>query len=77
MASILKTPVDRSSPSGIHMKPDSSAFVGDQWQGEITTHPLTRLDARLPLSLVVAGIGLPPPRFVAPTRPDAPLGASN
>jgi len=41
------------------------------------THPLIRLVMRLPLSLVVAGTGLPPPRFVAATRPDAPSGASN
>jgi len=33
--------------------------------------------ATTPLSLVVAGPGLPPPRFAAVTRPDAPSGASN
>ncbi|MHB1053005.1 MAG: hypothetical protein ACYCZT_08040 [Thiobacillus sp.] len=33
--------------------------------------------ATTPLSLVVAGPGLPPPRFAAATRPDAPSGASN
>ncbi|NDP47457.1 MAG: hypothetical protein GZ085_03530 [Sulfuriferula multivorans] len=32
---------------------------------------------RLPLSLLVAGPGLPPRRFAAATRPDAPSGASN
>jgi hypothetical protein len=33
--------------------------------------------ATTPLSLVVAGPGLPPPRFAATTRPDAPSSASN
>ncbi len=33
--------------------------------------------ATTPLSLVVAGPGLPPPRFAATTHPDAPSGASN
>jgi len=33
--------------------------------------------ATTPLSLVVAGPGLPPPRFAAVTRPDAPSDASN
>ncbi len=32
--------------------------------------------ATTPLSLVVAGPGLPPPRFAAATRPDAPSGSS-
>ncbi|NDP47100.1 MAG: hypothetical protein GZ085_01670 [Sulfuriferula multivorans] len=32
---------------------------------------------RLPLSLLVAGTGLPPRRFAAATRPDAPSGAFN
>jgi len=59
------------------MNTDFSAFVRDRLPGEFATHPLARLAARLPLSLVVAGPGLPPPRFAAPTRPDAPLGASN
>jgi hypothetical protein len=45
--------------------------------GEFATHPLARLAARLPLSLVVAGPGLPPSRFAADTRPDAPSSASN
>ena len=53
------------------------AFDPVHRQGASATHPLTRLVARLPLSLVVAGPGLPPPRFVATTRPDAPSGASN
>jgi hypothetical protein len=43
--------------------------------GESATHPLARLVERLPLSLVVAGTGLPPPRFAADTRPDAPSSA--
>ena len=46
-------------------------------QGESATHPLARLVVRLPLSLVVAGPGLPPPRFAADTRPGAPSSASN
>ncbi len=52
-------------------------FDNSHHMGDIATHPLIRLDARLPLSLVVAGPGLPPPRFAADTRPDAPSGASN
>ncbi len=54
-----------------------SAFDHAHLVGEFTTHPLARLVARLPLSLVVAGPGLPPPRFVADTRPDAPSSAPN
>ena len=54
-----------------------SAFDHVHLQGESATHPLARLVVRLPLSLVVAGPGLPPPRFAASTRPDAPSGASN
>ncbi|MDP1645517.1 MAG: hypothetical protein Q8L71_08455 [Thiobacillus sp.] len=41
------------------------------------THPLARLDTRLPLSLVVTDPGLSPPRFAADTCPDAPSGAFN
>jgi hypothetical protein len=41
------------------------------------TCPLARLDARLLLSLVVAGFSLPPSRFAAVARPDALSGASN
>ncbi len=33
--------------------------------------------ATTPLSLLVAGPGLPPRRFAAGTRPNAPSGASN
>jgi len=33
--------------------------------------------ATTPLSLVVAGMSLLPPRFAASARPDAPLGTSN
>ena len=33
--------------------------------------------ATTPLSLLVAGPGLPPRRFAAVTRPNAPSGASN
>ncbi len=46
-------------------------------EGTRATRPLARLGVRLPLSLVVAGPGLPPPRFAATTLPDAPSGASN
>jgi len=53
------------------------AFDHIHHQIKSATHPLIRLAARLPLSLVVAGPGLPPPRFAAATRPDAPSGASN
>jgi hypothetical protein len=54
-----------------------SAFDHAHLLGESATHPLARLVARLPLSLVVAGPGLPPSRFAAYTRPDAPSSASN
>jgi hypothetical protein len=43
----------------------------------IAAHPLACLATRLPLSLVVAGISLPPPRFVAVTRPDTPSSVPN
>jgi hypothetical protein len=46
-------------------------------QVESATHPLLRQVTSLPLSLVVAGISLPPPRFAAATRPDAPSNASS
>jgi hypothetical protein len=52
-----------------------SAFGPIRQLGEFATHPLARLVARLPLSLVVAGNGLLPPRFAADTRPDAPSSA--
>jgi len=54
-----------------------SAFDHVHLSGESATRPLSRLGTRLPLSLVVAGPGLPPSRFAAATRPDAPSGASN
>jgi len=53
------------------------AFDHIHRQFKSATRPLIRLVARLPLSLVVAGPGLPPPRFATVTRPDAPSGASN
>jgi hypothetical protein len=59
------------------MNTDFFAFDWIHRQGESATHPLARLGVRLPLSLVVAGPGLPPPRFAATTLPDAPSGASN
>jgi len=40
-----------------------SAFDHAYQPGDSATHPLTRLGGRLPLSLVVAGMSLPPPRF--------------
>jgi hypothetical protein len=54
-----------------------SAFDHTHLQGESATYPLARLVVRLPLSLVVAGPGLPPPRFAAATHPDAPSSTSN
>jgi hypothetical protein len=54
-----------------------SAFDHIQLQAKYATHPLARLATRLPLSLVVAGPGLPPPRFAAATCPIAPSSASN
>jgi hypothetical protein len=59
------------------MDMDFSAFESVGRQTGFATHPLVRQVMRLPLSLVVAGIGLLPPRFAASARPDAPSGASN
>ena len=42
------------------MNTGCSAFVRIQLLGDIATHPLARLVARLPLSRLVAGPGLPP-----------------
>ena len=53
------------------------AFDQPHHLGDIATHPLARLVARLPLSRLVAGPGLPPRCFAAATRPNAPSGASN
>jgi len=46
-------------------------------EGAPATRPQARLGTCLPLSLVVAGPGLPPPRFAAVTRPDTPSDVSN
>jgi hypothetical protein len=54
-----------------------AAFDSLHHFADFATRLLVRLVARLPLSLVVAGPGLPPPRFAADTRPDAPSGTSN
>jgi len=43
----------------------------------LAQHPLARPVVRLPLSLVVAGPGLPPSRFAADTHLDVPSGAPN
>jgi len=59
------------------MDMDFSAIECVSRQAGGATHPLARQVMRLPLSLVVAGIGLLPPRFAASARPDAPSGASN
>jgi hypothetical protein len=59
------------------MKTNLFALDSARRQADFATRPLVRLAARLPLSLVVAGAGLPPPRFAVLTRPDAPSGASN
>jgi hypothetical protein len=59
------------------MNIDFLAFDHAHRLGEFATHSLARLVVRLPVSLVVAGPGLPPPRFVADTRPDAPSSAPN
>ncbi|MHB8824507.1 MAG: hypothetical protein ACYC5T_06665 [Thiobacillus sp.] len=58
---------------------DIGFFIFDHvhQEGAPATRPQARLGTRLPLSLVVAGPGLPPPCFAAATRPDAPSGASN
>ena len=54
-----------------------SAFDSPHHFGDFATRLLIRPVAHLPLSLVIAGPGLPPPRFAADTRPDAPSDASN
>ena len=65
------------------MNTEYSAFVRIHLLGDIATRPLVfmpfrvRLVARLPLSRLVAGPGLPPRCFAAATRPNAPSGASN
>jgi hypothetical protein len=59
------------------MSTEFFAFDGVHRLADTATHPLARLDVRLPLSLVVAGPGLPPSRFAAGTRPNAPSGVSN
>jgi len=43
----------------------------------LAQHPLTGPGGRLPLPLVVAGMSLLPPRFVAPPRLGLPSGVSN
>ena len=53
------------------------AFGQIHWQAVFATHPLARLIACLPLSLVVADAGLPPPRVAASKRSDAPSDASD
>ena len=47
------------------MNIDFLAFDSLHHLGERATHPLIRLVVRLPLSLLVAGPGLPPRRFAA------------
>jgi hypothetical protein len=59
------------------MNTEFVAFDQPHHLGEIATHPLARLFARLPLSLLLAYPGRPRRRFAADTRPDAPSGASN
>ena len=59
------------------MNIDFLAFASLHHLGESATRPLIRLVVRLPLSLLVAGPGLPPRRFAAVTRPNAPSGTSN
>ncbi len=59
------------------MNANAYAFDPSRRKGDSATHPLPHLVVRLPLSLVVAGPGLPPPPFAAATRPDAPSSASN
>ncbi len=59
------------------MESDLTAFDNLHLLGERATHPLARSVVRLPLSLVVAGMSLSPPRFAADTRPNAPSRASN
>jgi hypothetical protein len=60
---ILKTAIDRLFPASFRMNIDFPAFDMLHLSGRNATHPLIRLVERLPLSLVVAGTGLPPPRF--------------
>ena len=59
------------------MSTDFSAFISDHQLGEHATHPQARLLVRLPLSSLLAGLGLRRRCFAAVTRSDAPSGASN
>jgi hypothetical protein len=59
------------------MNTEFSAFDQVFPLGDSATHPLVRLATRLPLSLLIAGLGLLLRRFAATTHPDAPSGASN
>ena len=59
------------------MESDLPAFDNLHLLGERATHTLARPAGRLPLSLIVAGTSLPPLRFAADTRPNAPSRASN
>jgi hypothetical protein len=61
----------------LHVDIDCFSFDHVGYQAEPATHPLARLVMCLPLSLVVAGVGLPPPCFAAATRPDAQSGTLN
>jgi hypothetical protein len=59
------------------MHTEFHAFDHVHPMGDTATHPLAHPATRLPLSLVVAGMSLLPPRFAADTRPNAPSGAPN
>ncbi len=59
------------------MNTEFSVFDGVHRSGDTATHPLARLDVRLPLSRLLAGHGLRRRCFAADTRPNAPSGASN
>lgn len=53
------------------------AFGGNHQCSEHATHPLARPVGRLPLALLLAGMGLARRRFAADTRLNAPSDASN
>jgi hypothetical protein len=59
------------------MNTNFSAFVCIHLLGDAATHSLVRPVARLPLSRLLAGLGLRRRCFAAGTRPNAPSDASN
>jgi hypothetical protein len=69
-------PVRRQAEAATHplARPDARLSLYPQGVGRIRKAAKA---ATTPLSLVVAGNSLPPSRFAAATRPDAPSSAPN